>query len=166
VTCPLHPRGDSRGFTLTEVTVVIVLAAVVTLGLVTFYLNSQAMWTDASTQALAQRDATSILEAMRQRGHVAALAVWNEPIHKVTFYDNTLQELDSFFWDQAGDSLMHHGGPSDPLGRAIAPTVVERFAVSTDPNPNYGLVTVDTLRVRSTSGVRVTMSTTIGLFNQ
>jgi prepilin-type N-terminal cleavage/methylation domain-containing protein len=162
----LSRRGlaDSRGFTLTEVTVVIVLASVVTLGLVAFYLNSQAMWMDASTQALAQRDATSILEYMRQDGHRAALAVWTAPLHKVTFYDNSLNELDSFFWDQAGDSLMHHGGPSDPLGRAIAPTVVEQFAVSTDPN--YGLVTVDTLRVRSTSGVRVTMSTTIGLFNQ
>ena len=156
--------ADSRGFTLTEVTVVIVLAGVVTLGLVAFYLNSQAMWMDASTQALAQRDATSILEEMRQRGHQAASAVWDAPNHKVTFYDNSLQELDSFFWDQAGDSLVHHGGPSDPLGRAIAPTVVEQFEVSVDPT--YGSVSVDTLKVRSTSGVRVTMSTTIGLFNR
>jgi prepilin-type N-terminal cleavage/methylation domain-containing protein len=164
VALPRSSRSDGRGFTLTEVTVVIVLAGVVTLGLVVFYLNSQAMWMDASTQALAQRDATSILEYMRQRGHVAALGVWTAPIHKITFYDKNLQELDSFFWDQAGDSLMHHGGPNDPLGPAIAPTVVEQFSVSTDPN--LGLVTVDTLRVRSTSGVRVTMSTTIGLFNQ
>ena len=158
----INPRPESRGFTLTEVTVVIVLAGVVTLGLVGFYLNSQAMWMDASTQALAQRDATSILESMRQRGHRAALAIWNAPNHKVTFYDNSLQELDSFSWSSA-DSLVHHWvGPTDD--GPLAPTIVEQFAVSTDPH--FGLVSVDTLRVRSTSGVRVTMSTTIGLFNQ
>ena len=55
---PPDTWATPRGFTLTEVMIVIVLAGVVTLGLVTFYLNSQAWWTEASTQVLAQRDAT------------------------------------------------------------------------------------------------------------
>jgi hypothetical protein len=146
--------------------VVIVLAGVVTLGLVGFYLNSQAMWMDASTQALAQRDATSILEYMRQHGHGAASAVWDASNHKVTFYDRQVppEELDSFAWN-ATDSLVYHGiGRDDTPDGPVAPTVVEEFAVTVDPT--YGLVSVDTLRVRSTSGARVTMSTTIGLFNR
>jgi prepilin-type N-terminal cleavage/methylation domain-containing protein len=117
VSPPHRARSDSRGFTLTEITVVIVLAGVVTLGLVGFYLNSQAMWMDASTQALAQRDATSILEFMRQRGHGAASAVWDASNHKVTFYDDRChQELDSFAWN-ATDSLVYHG-----IGRTTRPT--------------------------------------------
>src|SRR5262249_37558194 len=59
------PHAFARGFTLTEVMVVTVLAGVVTLGLITFYLNSQIMWTESSTQVLAQRDGTALLEAMR-----------------------------------------------------------------------------------------------------
>jgi len=41
---------------------------------------------------------------------------------------------------------------------------VERFALSLDATP--GLVNLDTLQVRTTSGQRVTMSTSFGLYNR
>ena len=42
---PIHSQ---RGLTLTEVTVVTVLASIVMLGIVSFYVNSQGTWMDAS----------------------------------------------------------------------------------------------------------------------
>ncbi len=68
-------RADERGVTLTELTIVGVLATLIMLGLTGFYLNSQKVWTDGSTQALAQRDATLLVEQLRLRVHGARAAV-------------------------------------------------------------------------------------------
>src|SRR5262245_928255 len=111
---------------MTEVMIVMVLAGVVTLGLVAFYLTSQAMWTEASTQALAQRDATAILEYMREHAHEAASAevLPSSPDslnHRVIFFDRSHVELDRFSWEP--DSLMHHGvGSSDAEQGPVAST--------------------------------------------
>jgi prepilin-type N-terminal cleavage/methylation domain-containing protein len=154
------------GFTLMEVMVVVLLSAVATLGMVGFYLNSQAMWLDASTQALAQRDATMLLEVLRYEVQEAASAqvLPSSPDslnHLVILYDASNNERDRFYWDPA-DSLVHHdeaGGGSGP----VVSTIVERFHVTLDGA--LPLLAVDTLRVRSTSGQHVQMSTTIGFYN-
>ena len=157
-----------RGFTFTEVMVVMVLAGVVTLGLVTFYLNSQILWTGASTQVMAQRDATFLLEVMRDSTQVAADAVVlpnaADPLnYTVIFFDRNNNELNRFFWDQ-GDSCVHYGTPANLDQGAVVRSTVERFHVSKDLV--LGMVNIDTLRVRSTAGQRVTLSTSIGLYNQ
>ena len=60
---PMQAHRD-RGLTLTEVMIVIALAALVMLGLVSFYMTSQAVWMEGSSQAITQRDATLLVTAM------------------------------------------------------------------------------------------------------
>ena len=57
--------GNARGLTLTEVAVVMILGTMIMAGLVGFYLSSQGLWLDASTQAITQREATLVAAAMR-----------------------------------------------------------------------------------------------------
>ena len=101
-----------RGVTLTELTVVIVLASVVALGLVMFYLNSQASWLDASAQAITQREATLLIEHIDGHARQAASAtVSNSPngTHQmVILNDNASNELCRYYWNSA-DSLVHWG---------------------------------------------------------
>src|SRR6187399_2559729 len=108
---PWSSRAGIRGFTFTELMVVMVLAGVVTLGLVTFYLNSQIIWTGASTQVMAQRDATAILEVMRDSIQTASdalvLPVAGDSANKqVIVTDGGLER--HFFWNPA-DSCVHYG---------------------------------------------------------
>ena len=69
---PAQPA--ERGITLTELTIVMALAALVTVGLMTFYLNSQGVWLDGSSQALTQRDATLVLERITRQTRLAKIA--------------------------------------------------------------------------------------------
>lgn len=164
------PARDERGLTLMEVMIVVVLAGMVTLGLVGFYLQSQSMWMDASTQALAQRDATGLIEFMRSKtgGAATALVMPVPPDNQnslLILYDNSSPpaETDRFFWNP-GDSLVHRGeGPNGTDQGAVLSAVVERFHVSVDPL--LPLVTLDTLRVRSTTGSRVKMTAAFALYN-
>lgn len=164
---PHRRSGAPRGFTFTEVMVVMVLAGVITLGLVTFYLNSQMLWTGASTQVMAQRDATALIEVMRDSIRTAAnavvLPVGADSLNKlVILYDGGGNERNRFFWDPA-DSCLHSGRILLDHG-PITETTVERFHVTFDQT--LGILTVDTLRVRSSAGQYVTLSTSIGLYNQ
>src|SRR5258706_10201953 len=68
---PFRPLANERGLTLTELTVVGVIATLVMVGLTVFYYNSQSAWIDGSTQALAQRDATMLVDALSRRVHEA-----------------------------------------------------------------------------------------------
>jgi prepilin-type N-terminal cleavage/methylation domain-containing protein len=159
-------KNVAGGFTLMEVMVVMLLSTVATLALVGFYLNAQAMWTDASTQALAQRDASAILELMRSKVHEADSAVVlpsssDSLNHRVILYDPWNNRRESFYWSPA-DSTVHY---ADSLGverGAVVSTVVERFHVTMDGV--LPLLTVD-LRMRSASGQKVEMSSTIGFYS-
>jgi prepilin-type N-terminal cleavage/methylation domain-containing protein len=160
------PAPNQRGLTLLEIMIVVVLAGVVTLGLVGFYLQSQSMWMDASTQALAQRDATGLIEFMRTRtGSAASALVSPVPPDSLNFvltlYDVSDNETDRFSWNPS-DSLVHHTEGGVPKG-AVGSATVERFYVSVDPL--LPLVTIDTLRVRSTSGARIKITSTFALYN-
>ena len=164
---PVHisGRNPEAGFTLMELTVVVGLAGVVTLGLVAFYLNSQMLWMDASTQALAQRDATTIIEAMREEAELASSAVPSSSggqNNQVLFYLGTIQQA-GFLWKPA-DSLVHYLGADGTDRGPIVPTKVERFYVSMDPG-GMPLLRIDTLRVRSTTGQRVQLSGGLALYN-
>ena len=160
-------RGAERGFTFTELTVVMVLASVVTLGLVTFYLNAQIVWTQSSTQVMAQRDGTAILEVMRDSVQTAANAlvmpVAQDSLNKlVILYDRSGNEQTRFFWDPT-DSCVHSGEGAQDYG-PLTQTRAERFHVTYDQT--LGILHVDSLRVRSSAGQQVTLSTSIGLYNQ
>jgi len=160
----------SGGFTLIEMMVVIVIAGVVTLGLVGFYLNSQATWMDASAQALAQRDATSILDAIASKAREAAVVEINPSGGDtiLTFRRIDPPDAYSFWWNRSRgfppDSLIHQGpdtGQND--AGPVAPSVVERFSFEKDPA--LPILHLRMLEVRSLEGERVQVSTSFKLYN-
>jgi prepilin-type N-terminal cleavage/methylation domain-containing protein len=158
-------RAGGRGFTLVEVMAVVVLAAVIGFGLIGFYLNSQATWLDASSQTLAQQDATLILETVVDRSRPwarAEVAIVSGANHRLIVRDEGDVEKERFYWEPA-DSLVHHTQNGAALGPAIVGTKVERFSVSLDPTGR--LVSIDSLRVVSATGRRVQLSTSFLLYN-
>lgn len=156
---------ENAGLTLLEVTVVIVLATLVMAGIVGFYLNSQAVWVDASTQAVTQREATLVLEDITQAARMAAGAsVTQSPdtSHSaLTLFSASGGQLASFRWDETDSTIVASdtSGAEAPIGLA---SVVERFQVVT----NDTLVTVKDLTLRSPSGRRVTLASTVLLYNR
>jgi hypothetical protein len=78
----------------------------------------------------------------------------------VILYDEGGIERNRFFWKE---SRLHYGVGLQDHG-PITPTIVERFNVSFDKA--LGILNVDTLRVRSSAGQQVTLSTSIGLYNK
>jgi Tfp pilus assembly protein PilW len=157
-------RG-ARGITLTVVTIVMVLAALVTVGLVTFYLSSQATWMDASAQALAQRDATLVIEDITDAAHEAykAQVVTDSNGNPMLIFQDDLEEIARFWWNADMDSLMHRGAgnPTRDLG-PIGVSKVERFEVDT----NDTLVYVRSLRMQSGTGQPVEVSSAMALYNR
>lgn len=167
------PGGTAAtsGFTLIEMAVVMALSAVVTLGIVAFYLSAQGTWTDASAQAVAQRDGTTLLNSIAPRAHAAGYAqvVPNavDPRNcEIVFYDKEVAglPLSSFKWFDT-DSMVHSG---DGLGNYSAGPVVQtkvaRFHCSW--NDSLGMIAVDTLRMVSASGEAVTLKSSYGLENR
>jgi prepilin-type N-terminal cleavage/methylation domain-containing protein len=127
-------RRAERGLTLIEVTIVTALAAVVMMGLISFYIGSQTMWMQGSTQALAQRDATLLVETLSDSVHQYAHAqVVPSPdtLHEtLILFDHVLQERCRFWWDP-NDSLIHRGpGLGQDLGPVVASRVT-RFQLDT-----------------------------------
>jgi Tfp pilus assembly protein PilW len=140
--------------TLIEVTIVMALAAVVVMGLLTFYMNSQATWVDGSTQALAQRDGTLLVEAISDSVRKAFLAqVRDVPdsLHQTLILrDESQNEFCRFWWD-AGDSLVHEGASlAEDRGPVVA-SHVTRFQLDT----LAGAVDIRLIELRSTDGLLV-----------
>jgi prepilin-type N-terminal cleavage/methylation domain-containing protein len=157
---------SQRGLTLTELVIVMTLAAMVTVGLVTFYLNSQGMWVDASTQALVQRDATLLVETLSKRVHMATSAqVINDPdsLHQTLFLFNYDPQMNSrFYWDPT-DGLIHYdiGDPWIPHGPVVG-SRVDRFQV--DRNDTHVFLT--RLRMGTNTGVPVELNSSMAFYNK
>jgi prepilin-type N-terminal cleavage/methylation domain-containing protein len=160
-------RGKSheRGMTLLEVTVVLVLASLVTLGILVFYLNAQSTWIGASTQAMTQREATLALDDLTRHVRSAARAeVFDSPdsLHQMlVLRDRDLNETYRYWWDPS-DSLLHQAAGSDPLANlGTLTSKVSRFQVSADT----ALVHLRALELLSAAGDTVRISSTVGLYN-
>jgi type II secretory pathway pseudopilin PulG len=152
-----------RGSTLVELAVVVVLAAVVGLGLVTFYLNAQATWIDASTQAITQREGTLLIQDMSANirvGNHVQISNSPDPQHQMLqVYDKDNNELYRYWWD-SGDSLIHRreaGADRDPIGQSR----VRQFAFS----GAAPLVQLTNLELRSAKGQIVNFATSFGTYN-
>ena len=159
------PLASERGLTLTELTIVMVLAVLVMAGLVGFYLSSQATWVDGSAQAITQREATSLVDDMSDSVHVAASAsVFDSPdsLHQgVVLYDKDGIEFYRFFWKPA-DSLVHEGSSvSDDRGPS-ARSAVTRFQLAAGPR----LVNLRALEMESSQGARVRLSSSMAMYNR
>lgn len=143
---------DERGLTLTEVAVVMILGTMIMAGLVGFYLSSQGMWLDASTQAITQREASLVAAAMRdsiRQSSGAQASLSPDSLHQqLALYKNGSATPYYYFWWDSSDSLIHAGTSVGGLG--TGPMIVshaERFQLSAS---NYA-VRVD-MRLRSASG--------------
>ncbi len=158
-------RRAAQGLTLIEVTIVMVLSTLVVMGMISFYISSQSTWMAGSTQALAQRDATLLIETISDRVRQATLAQpFNSPdaLHQgVILRDHTMTETWRFWWS-AADSLVHQGpGLNDDLGPVVASRVT-RFQVDTLTR----LVEIRLVELRAGGGQLVRMSSAAALYNR
>lgn len=161
-------RMGSEGFTLVEVMVVMILAGVVTVALLGFYLNSQATWLDASSKALAQREATTLLESIGARadsaGSARVSAVGPDTLIEL-FHSPNASGIPyyGFAW-RAADRRVHQGpGSCFPDRGAVIASSVEQFSVVY--NVGLGMLDVLSLRVRSASGDTIAMRSSFTLHN-
>lgn len=153
-------RGaNERGMTLTEVAVVMILGTMIMAGMVGFYLSSQGLWLDSSTQAITQREASLVSAAIRDSVRKSAFAVESaspDSLHEQLALFRKMDDTTPYyyFWWNAGDSLLHSG--TSVGNSASGPMIVshaERFRISTSPVA----VRVD-LRLRTASGDAVESS--------
>ncbi len=161
-------RDPQAGLTLTELTVVIVIAGILMTGLATFYLNSQSTWLEGSTQVIAQREVSMVLATISDRAR-RANAVSIQPSPDAAHAQITLgmpgSNPDSTytFWWSATDQLIHVGigTPKVDLGAMLSSTV-ESFYCSADS----AMLRVDSLRVHTAQGDQVVMGTAVALQNR
>lgn len=162
-------RIAEHGLTLTEVTVVFVLAALIMTGMVLFYLNSQAVWIDGSTQAITQREVTLVLNGITARARRARSSkATPSPDQQHALIELSMpgaQPESTYAYWVGADTLIHEGYlntvPSVDRGPMLM-SHVECFAAFGSDS----LLSIDSLRVRSGSGVQVTMSTKVALQNR
>ena len=155
---------SERGLTLTELTVVGMLATIVMLGLTGFYFNSQRLWLDSSTKAMAQRDATLLLEAITHETHEAGIAVVTtaDSLHNdLALFDSGSTLLGQFRWD-ASDSLIHRWSPSEDLG-PVADSRVLRFQLTT---VDSSLVELRLLELLSADGDTIRLASKLALLGR
>src|SRR5437016_3877196 len=127
------PRGP-RGITLTELVIVMALAAMVMMGLVTFYLNSQNLWFDGSSQAMVQRDGTLLLESLAQevRKSTSVQATFGfDPNHKEIFL--TGPQGHSHFYCDSTDYRIYFASDS-VAARPVVDSRIQEFLVDSDSN--------------------------------
>ncbi len=157
-------RLNQRGLTLTELTIVMVLAAVAMTGLVAFYLNAQGVWIDASSQAVTQREGTLVLDGITQRAAMATHAIATGPVGQRSLklvFSSTFPDSVYYFWWQ--DSLIYDGPELSVSSRgALIGSRVEYFEVTA----NDTFVRVTELRLRTPNGEQIPMSTWVELKNR
>ena len=153
-------RRAEAGLTLTEVAVVMIIGTMIMAGLVGFYLASQGLWLDASTQAITQREASlvaaAIRDSVRVANHAVASPVPDQQHQELALYRNANDLVPSYyFWWDASDSLIHAG--STMGGPGSGPMVMshaDRFQLSSGTQS----VRVD-LRLLSATGSPVDVGT-------
>jgi Tfp pilus assembly protein PilW len=156
--------ANERGLTLTEVMVVGVLGTLVMIGLVGFYMQSQATWLDASSQVITQREGTMVAQAIadsaRACGSVVVTPSPDADRSLLQLVRNGATTAHYQFWWNSADSLVHQG-TSPTTGRPMLTSKVERFAVTSDSR----MVRVE-LRLRSPQGQQVEASASAALMNR
>ena len=156
--------SNERGLTLLELTVVVVLATIVMVGMVGFYLTSQATWIESSGQSLTQREGTFILERMTQHIRPAASATVSTGPTSITLFDH--DRLSIAKYELGGDSLVHEYVASIPgtlIDRGgLGSSTVVRFEAWADT----AQVVVTALHLRSANGAVVELNTTMGMYNR
>lgn len=154
-----------RGLTLTEVVVVMVIGTLIMAGIVGFYLSSQGVWLDSSTQVITQREASLIASAFRDSVRGAARADVSfvpDPQHsQLALYKKKDDSTPYYYiWWNAGDSLVYSGDQvggdaSGPMGISRAARL--QFDAKDPKDPTNRNVRMD-LRLLTASGESVEIS--------
>jgi hypothetical protein len=104
------------------------------MGLIGFYANSQALWTRDSSRAIAQRDATLLIEVLSDSVHAAAAATVADspdPLHQsLQLYDPDGNQGARFWWNPA-DSRVHFGATPSADNGPVVGSMVTVFQVDT-----------------------------------
>jgi hypothetical protein len=162
---------SERGLTLTELTVVMVLATLVMVGLMTFYFSSQATWMDGSTQAVTQREATLVIKEIASQVHRSAKAEVQtdaaDPAHDELILKDRLDNELCRFTYMVGDSLLHKrigpvGGPTAVDKGPVAISKLERFNLVSIGD---SLLDIQMIQLKSASGQHVRIASTVALYN-
>ena len=127
-------RRDARGVTLIEVAIVSALAMLVVMGMIGFYVSSQSAWMAGSSQALAQRDATQLVEVLSDSIRRAVVAVPHDSPDSLrqglVLYDESGVEFWRFWWNEQDQRV--HQGPGVGQDRGpVVNTPVARFQLDT-----------------------------------
>jgi prepilin-type N-terminal cleavage/methylation domain-containing protein len=162
---PRNPPPD-HGMTLTEVMIVTALAALVMLGLVSFYMTSQAVWMEGSSQAITQRDATLLVTAITDSVRRAAKAtVGNYNGQQILYLcvdrNPTTTPFRCFYWR---DSRVYSG--SDQPGHdehLVVVSPVSRFQLDTD-DTTY--VRMNLIELPTSKGPPVRLASAAALYNR
>ncbi len=157
-------RHGSRGITLIEVTIVSALAMLVVLGMIGFYISSQSSWMAGSSQAIAQRDATLLIEAISDSVRAAAHAEVNRADslhHTLILRDAAQTEFWRFWWD-GNDHRIHQGpGVSQDRGPVVN-SPVTRFQLDTLTR----LVAIRLVELQADDGQAVRIASAAALYNR
>jgi prepilin-type N-terminal cleavage/methylation domain-containing protein len=159
------PERAQRGMTLVEVSIVVALATLVVMGLLAFYLNSQATWMDGSTQALAQRDGTMLVEEISDRvRHSFQAQVFDSPdsLHQgLVLFDEYGSEVWRFWWEP-GSQLVHQGPGLDQDWGPVVASPVTRIQMDTLSR----LVDIRLIELRAGDGQLVRTASAAALYNR
>jgi hypothetical protein len=155
----------ARGVTLIEVAIVSALAMLVVLGMIGFYVSSQSSWMAGSSQALAQRDATLLIEAISDSVRRASTAVvFDSPdsLHRgLVLYDAHGAPLWSFWWE-ARDRRVHQGPGANQDRGPVVNTPVTRFQLDTLTR----LVDIRLVEMLADDGQLVRMASAAAFYNR
>ena len=158
-------RHAARGLTLIEVTIVMALATMVVMGMISFYISSQSTWMAGSTQAIAQRDGTMLIEAISDSVRTAAFAETfdsPDPLHSGLILRDSGQNQFWCFWWSAGDSLVHQGPDLNHDRGPVVTSRTTRFQLDTLTR----LVEIRLVELRASDGQLVRMTSSAALHNR
>lgn len=160
--------SNERGITLVEVTVVMVLASLVMVGLVGFYVTSQSTWLTAASQVVTQREGTLALTMMADSIRASSSAIVSDSpnsLHqRLTLYkpnDPLGNPFIAFYWN-AADSLIHCEHPPGTLRGPIISARVNRFQMF----ENDTLVTIAMLELIDPNGERIPLTGGAAMYNR
>ncbi len=138
------------------------LATMVMIALTAFYISSQHVWIDGSTQALAQRDGTLLIDEMRRRVHEAkqaTIASTDADHDQLTLvYAGTALTVD-FVWN-ATDQRVHLFDSTFVDRGPIVDTPVTRFHLTTRDSTMVELTRLD---LKTANGDSVSMASRFSL---
>jgi len=159
-------RNAARGLTLIEVTIVMALSTLVVMGMISFYVSSQSTWIASSTQTLAQRDATLLIETISDRVRAAHTAQVIASPPGLMLYDfdpvtPAIPVLRWCFWLR-NDELVCQGPTLDDDRGPVVASRVARFQLETSPS----LVEIRLVELRAGDGQLVRMSSAAALYNR